>query len=36
MELLNIEIDQELQQEAIYHVPLLPTSTTIWPIVHPE
>lgn len=36
MELLNIEIDQESQQEAIYHVLLLPTSMAIWPIVHPE
>lgn len=36
MELLNIEIDRESQQEAIYHVLLLPTSITIWPIVHPE
>jgi hypothetical protein len=36
MELLNIEIDQESRQEAIYHVLLLPTSITIWPIVHPK
>lgn len=36
MELLNIEIDQESQWEAVYHVLLLPTSVTIWPIVHPE
>lgn len=36
MELLNIEIDQESQQEAIYHVLLLPNSITIWPIVHRE
>lgn len=34
--LLNIEIDQEKQQEAIYHVLLLQTRVTIWPIVNPE
>lgn len=36
MELLNIEIDQELPQEAIYHVLLLQTSITIWPVVNSE
>lgn len=36
MELLNIEIDQELPQEAIYHVLLLQTSITIWPVVIPS
>lgn len=36
MELLNIEIDQESQWEAVYHVLLLPASIAIWPIVHPQ
>lgn len=34
VELLNIEIDQELLQEAIYYVLLLQTSITIWPVVN--